>query len=154
MNAPRIISGISLALGLATACTTEAKPQAATKTDAKVDAKGDAEAEPDPPADAEAEPGKIPVLTAEDERLIAADPKTLTVEERRKRAYAMRRKIMQNPDSETAKMLEDLRRAAENGEIQPGVGGTPTFHTRTAPDAAPAGGSPPAGAPDPAPKAP
>ena len=144
MNALRIMMGLGLAI--VGACTTETTPAAATKADPKVEAK----AEPQPAAeDAKDAKAEVPVLTAEDERLIAADPKTLTVEERRKRAYAMRRKIMQNPDSETAKMLEDLRRAAENGEIQPGgPGGTPTFSTRTAPGTPPAGTTPPAGSAD------
>jgi hypothetical protein len=90
-----------------------------------------------PPA---ADDAKAPALTEEDERLIAADPKTLTPEERRKRAYALRRKIMQNPDSPTAQMLEDLRRATENGELKPpGTPGGLQFETRTAPVAKPAG---------------
>lgn len=86
----------------------------------------------DPPAptnagttkQAEAEPAAPPTpvdpkaLTPEEEALIAADPSTLTPEDRRKRGYALRKKIMQNPDSEAAKALEEARKAAEAGLIE------------------------------------
>lgn len=85
----------------------------------------------------------IPTLTEEDQRLIAADPKDLTVEERRKRAFALRRKIMQNPDSPAALMLEDLRKAHGSGELEvPKPGEGPRFEAR---GTAPTGGAPPAG---------
>lgn len=64
---------------------------------------------------------KIAPLTEEDLELIAADPKDLSPELRRKRAFALRKKIMQNPDSPAAKQLEELRRAVEAGEIHPQV---------------------------------
>jgi len=57
-------------------------------------------------------------LTQEEKDLIAADPKDLTPELRRKRAFALRKKIMQNPDSPTARTLEELKRAALAGEIE------------------------------------
>ena len=136
MNALRI----TFLLALVASCNqAPAPPPAAAAADRKVEpAPAAAETKADAPA--------VQPLSEEDQRLIAADPKTLTPEERRKRAYAMRRKIMQNPDSETAKMLEDLRRAAENGEIQPpGAEGKTQFQTRTLPGAPPAGTSPPAG---------
>jgi len=61
-------------------------------------------------------------LTQEEKDLIAADPKDLTPELRRKRAYAIRKKIMQNPDSPQARTLEDLRRATLAGELEvPGL---------------------------------
>src|SRR5689334_14605990 len=60
-------------------------------------------AEPEKPAD----PNE---LSPEELALIEADPKDLTVEQRRKRAYALRKKIMQNPDSESAKTLMDAQR--------------------------------------------
>ena len=123
MNAaPAVVTLLLLA-----ACSKEVAPQTATK-DAPP-----AKAEPAPVAEPTAEPGKpaIPELTEEDKRLIAADPKSLSPDERRKRAYALRRKIMQNPDSESAKMLEELRRAAEAGEIQPP--GTLQLEQRTKP---------------------
>ena len=111
---------------LLVACSKEVAPQSAAK-DAPP-----AKTEPDPdPAVAEPDKPAIPELTEEDKRLIAADPKTLSPDERRKRAYALRRKIMQNPDSESAKMLEELRRAAEAGEIKPP--GTLHLGQRTAP---------------------
>lgn len=85
-------------------------------------------------------------LSQEDLDLIAADPATLTPDQRRKRAYALRRKIMQDPDSPAARMLEDLRKAHEAGELElpPPKGGTgPTLSLPgTTP---PGGGRPPAG---------
>jgi len=56
-------------------------------------------------------------LTPEELELIAADPKTLTPDQNRKRAYALRKKIMQDPDSPQAKQLESMRQAALNGEL-------------------------------------
>jgi hypothetical protein len=64
-------------------------------------------------------PAKEPPLTQEEIDLIAADPAALTPEMRRKRAFALRRKILQNPDSPTARQLEALRLAYERGELQP-----------------------------------
>lgn len=138
MNPLRILLGAALV-----AACNQTPPPAAAKAEAKVEPAA-------APAETETKAAAAQPLSEEDERLIAADPKTLTPEERRKRAYAMRRKIMQNPDSETAKMLQDLQRAAENGELQPpGADGKPQFQTRTAPGVPPAGASPPAGSPEP-----
>ncbi len=97
------------------------------------------------PSDAapEAKPG-VPTLTEEDIRIINADPATLTPEERRKRPFALRRKILQNPDSPAAKSLEDLRKATEAGEIEPPTG-LVKFEARGAGETPPAGGPPPAG---------
>ncbi|MBK7826099.1 hypothetical protein [Nannocystis sp.] len=64
-------------------------------------------------------PAKEPPLTQEEIDLIAADPATLTPDMRRQRAFALRRKILQNPDSPTARQLEALRLAYERGELQP-----------------------------------
>ncbi|HWB73528.1 MAG TPA: hypothetical protein VG755_01210 [Nannocystaceae bacterium] len=107
-------------------------------------------AEPNAPAAAPADDKAAPpALSEEDLRLLAADPATLTPEERRKRAYALRRKIMQNPDSPTARMLEDLRRAHENGELdvqKPGEGA----HFEVRGSGPPKDGPPPAGTRPPA----
>ncbi len=79
-----------------------------------------AEAEAKPAETAEAKPAKkAEPLTPEELELIAASPADLTPELRRKRAFALRKKIMQNPDSEAAKSLEDMRRKVESGEITP-----------------------------------
>jgi hypothetical protein len=64
-------------------------------------------------------PAKEPPLTQEEIDLIEADPATLSPEMRRKRSFALRRKILQNPDSPTARQLEALRIAYERGELQP-----------------------------------
>jgi hypothetical protein len=97
-------------------------------------------------ADAEtkaAEAPKPPPLSEEDKRLIALDPKELTPELRRKRAYALRRKAMQDPNSPLARTLTDLQKAAENGDLQPpGKRQMPTFTVDGKP---PAGGAGPAG---------
>lgn len=81
-----------------------------------------AEAEPAKQAEAEpaepAEPVDKNALTAEELALIDADPATLSVEQRRKRGYALRKKIMQNPDSEAAKTLEEAQRAVLAGELE------------------------------------
>jgi hypothetical protein len=71
-----------------------------------------ATAEPKP------EPGSVE-LSAEELELIESDPKTLTPEQNRKRAYALRKKVMQNPDSPQAQALEEARAAALGGELTP-----------------------------------
>ena len=102
-------------------------------------------------------PAKEPPLTQEEIDLIAADPATLSPEMRRKRGYALRRKIMQNPNSPSARQLEALRIAAEKGELQPhlpdrksddkGV----TLHARNPGPAATPDASATPGTPEPAP---
>lgn len=82
-------------------------------------------------------------LTEEELALIAADPADLTVEQRRKRAYARRKQIMQNPDSPTARALKDLAEAHQSGELGAQVGKDGVwFHAR---GEKPTGGRPPAG---------
>lgn len=87
-----------------------------------------------------------PPLTAEEIQLIESDPSTLTPELRRKRAHALRRKIMQNPDSPAARQLESLRHDVESGTVTPSL---PTkdlvLHAPTGP--APAGTPEPGKAP-------
>jgi hypothetical protein len=56
-------------------------------------------------------------LSAEELELIAADPTDLSPEQNRKRAYALRKKVMQNPDSPQAQALEEARAAALSGEL-------------------------------------
>ena len=74
-------------------------------------------------AKAEAEEKAKTELTAEELELLDADPKTLTPEQRRKRAYALRKRIMQNPDSPTSQALEDIRRSALAGELDEQIPG-------------------------------
>lgn len=118
-------------------------------SEAKVEAAADAKAGPAAEAAADAKatdddlPKKAPPLTQEEKDLIAADPATLTPELRRKRAFALRKKIMQNPDSPTARMLEDLRKAAERGELDIPGKTTPRLHANTKDGKQ--GGPPPAG---------
>ena len=87
------------------------------------------------------EPEGPPPLSEEDKRLLAADPATLSPEERRKRAYALRRKVMQDPDSPAARTLTDLEEAVRGGEIDPNAK-TPTL---SLPGTKPQSGRPPAG---------
>lgn len=84
-----------------------------------------------------------PPLSEEDLALIAADPKDLTPEMRRKRAYARRRQIMQNPDSPTARALNDLAAAHQAGEID--VERKDSGPWLSAPGTKPTSGRPPAG---------
>jgi hypothetical protein len=117
-----------LLLAAGAGCSKAPTPEP-VKADAKADAKAD-------------EANKPPPLTEEDKRLIAADPATLTPEERRKRGYALRRKIMQNPDSPAARTLNDLAKAAKEGTIDPNSGNGMVLHQA---GAKPEGGAPPAG---------
>ena len=87
-------------------------PTDAKQDQAKTDTNQD-QAEP-----AEAKPAGKYELTPEEVDLLARDPKTLGPDENRKRAYALRKKIMQNPDSEAAKALEDARQAALAGQVE------------------------------------
>jgi hypothetical protein len=102
-------------------------------------------ADPAAPDEAAPPPEPIPELSEEDKRLIAADPKDLSPEDRRKRAYALRRKVMQNPDSPTAKALKDMEEAARRGEIPPPDFKKKQYPTLHLPGTQPKGGSPPAG---------
>ena len=56
-------------------------------------------------------------LTDEEKALLEKDPKDLSPDENRKRAQALRKKILQNPDSEAAKALEEARQAALAGQL-------------------------------------
>lgn len=94
-----------------------------------------------PPAAAPGAPPREPPLTQAEIDLINSDPATLTPEKRRERAFALRRKIMQNPDSPAARQLEEIRRAVEAGEMSPSL---PTSSPRLSAAAPPA---PPADAP-------
>jgi hypothetical protein len=104
------LGALALGLWLAAACTTEA-PAPHEVTPGPV-AAGEAPA-PAPQAKADTPPP----LTAEELALLAADPKDLTPDQRRKRAYARRKQIMQDPDSPTARALNDLAAAHQAGEI-------------------------------------
>lgn len=76
------------------------------------------QAEPEPKPEKPADPN---ALTPEEQALIDSKVEDLTPEQRRKRAYALRKKIMQNPNSEAAKALEEARKAAEAGQINLGT---------------------------------
>lgn len=127
-------------------------PAPAEKTAPEAAAVADA---PPTAAVADAPPAKKPAepLTQEELDLIAADPATLTPSQRRDRAFALRKKIMQNPDSPAAQSLEKLRMQIESGEVRPqlpdrGI----TFHAKMPADKAST--DPPADAPTKTPDAP
>lgn len=127
------IGALALALGLATACT--AQPAAPEKVEPTVEAAAEV-------APAQAAPA-TPALTEEELALIAADPKDLTPELRRKRAYARRKQIMQNPDSPTARALSDLAEAHQAGDLD--VQRKADGVWLSAPGTKPTTGRPPAG---------
>lgn len=78
----------------------------------------------------EAEPAEP--LTEEELALIEKDPKDLTVEERRKRGYALRKRIMQDPDSPQAQSILRGAKAIEDGEMEvPAEFKTPVAETPT-----------------------
>ena len=64
---------------------------------------------------------KVQALTPEEERLITADDNTLTAEERKKKAYALRKKILSNPDSPQAQQLKEMAGQVVTGEVAPNL---------------------------------
>ncbi len=104
---------------LLTACPKPPTPEAAA-TAGGANSKA---ADPTPATEAAQPPeSKPPPLSDEDKRLIALDPSEITPELRRKRAYALRRQAMQDPNSPLARTLDDLQKASQNGEIDPNGG--------------------------------
>jgi hypothetical protein len=89
----------------------------------KAEQQGDAKQAQAEPTEKEATPTAAPApanpneLTADEIALIEADPKTLTPEQNRKRAFALRKKVMQDPDSPAAQALEEAREAALAGQV-------------------------------------
>lgn len=133
-----------LAVGaLLAACNAQtAAPQKVTPAPAAAEAVEAVPAAPEP--EAKAAVATPPPLSEEDLALIAADPATLTPEMRRKRAYARRRQIMQNPDSPTARALNDLVQAHQAGDIDI-HGGKGQGTWLSVPGSKPTSGRPPAG---------
>lgn len=64
---------------------------------------------------------KVEPLTDEDKRLIAADPETLSSQERTARAYALRKQILQDPNSPQAKALKDAANNIVDGGVDPNL---------------------------------
>jgi hypothetical protein len=93
-------------------------PQQSAKVDKEEGADAKQPATPEPPVASKPQPGSTE-LSAEELELLDADPRALTPEQNRKRAYALRKKVMQNPDSPQAKALEEARAAAIGGELTP-----------------------------------
>jgi hypothetical protein len=140
---PRPSAGsLALAMVLAAACTAKTPaPEKVTPSPAPADTAPAAASD----AVAAADETKVvtpPPLTEEDLALLAADPKDLTPEMRRKRAYARRRQIMQNPDSPAARALNDLVEAHQAGDIDVRKSSGTWFST---PGSKPTSGRPPAG---------
>jgi len=131
---------LATGLSCATMAACSAEPSSAPAPAAAREAEATpAEVAAEPAEDAAAKP---PPLSKEDLALIAADPKDLTPEMRRKRAYARRRQIMQNPDSPAARALDDLAEAHRKGELELKRRDGVWF---SAPGTKPKGGAPPAG---------
>lgn len=93
-------------------------PARAEVESAKAETKTEQSAATPEPVEPKPQPGSTE-LSAEELELIESDPKTLSPEQNRKRAYALRKKIMQNPDSPQAQALEEARASAMGGELTP-----------------------------------
>ncbi len=106
-------------LVLPTACVETPEPRGGADTPAEGQTGAAAQPAAAASPDAQAPKPGSTELSAEELALIEADPKTLSAEQNRKRGYALRKKIMQNPDSEAAKTLEETRAAAIGGELPP-----------------------------------
>ncbi|NVB41382.1 hypothetical protein G6O69_38160 [Pseudenhygromyxa sp. WMMC2535] len=123
MNAPRVLLSCAAAC-MAAALFACVPPPERADDHRQADASASSEVSPaeegdiPPPPPAALRPRKpAGPLTAEEERLIAADPSTLSREENRARAYALRKRIMQDPNSPAAKELEEARAAVLAGEV-------------------------------------
>lgn len=121
---------------------------------------GEADAQQDGwtlPDDRPAWPLPDEILSPWETGLLVMDTHHLTGVQRRQRAYARRKAMMLNPDSGTARVLEDLAKAAEAGELDPQGGSQVVFTARgverKSGGSPPAGSRPPAGAELPAPGA-
>ncbi|MBL4688526.1 MAG: hypothetical protein JKY37_28310 [Nannocystaceae bacterium] len=157
------ITALLLASGLCGACSVDApKPNPAPKAvdrDAATDPDKTTSASVDPvqPDLREEEtqliapgvtipkrlPNGIPILTPMDFADALIDMETATPAQRRKRAFARRKLIMNNPDSPAARALNDIAAAQRAGELdgRPKDGGV-VFSVR---GSKPTSGRPPAG---------
>jgi hypothetical protein len=114
---PLLLSALALACLQTPADDTakSAKSEPAKTEPAKTEpAKTEPAAPVDPANDAGLRPTTEP-LTPEEERLISADLNTLSPEERIARGHALRKKVMMNPESDSAKALQEARAAALAG---------------------------------------
>ena len=141
---------IALAAALLGGCGGAQNPQTGAKEAPAEPAKTEpapAEAEPAATPDEAPPPKKAEPLTDEEIALIETDPAELTPEMRRKRAFALRKKIMQNPDSPAARNLEDIRRKVESGELSPALP-TKTWSAPTKSEPTVPAGHPPSSIPE------
>jgi cytochrome P450 len=120
----RSLIALTLGAGLGVGCGTS-QPEPDANKEAKSDHKSDDKAaEDDPDQTLEEFPSQTSAaalgqpFTEEDQKLIDTDPETLSPEMQRRRSIALRRKIMQNPDSPQAKAILEGAKAIERGEIQ------------------------------------
>lgn len=92
----------------------------------------------------------IPILTPMEFALLRIDPKDLEIPQRRKRGFAKRKIVMNNPDSATARALNDLAKAHRAGELDVPAKDNGTWlslpGTKPTRGLPPAGSRPPAGA--------
>lgn len=122
MSSPRVsLALVSLSL-IVGACVVQ-PPQRTDEADGQGgDAKADGgDAKAVTAKAGEVDPKEKYKLSAEEEALLLRDPKELTRDENRKRGQALRKKIMQNPDSDAAKALEEARQAALAGQLDPNI---------------------------------
>jgi len=62
-------------------------------------------------------PREVAPLTADELKLIQTDPSELNMEQRKKRAYALQRKVLADPTSPAARTIQDLREAHRAGDV-------------------------------------
>jgi hypothetical protein len=119
MTSPRALLPLAVSLSLLSVAGCGTEPP--TRADAKQgEAQKAGEEDPAPSTEgaAKAPAAKAGELTPEELALIEADPKDLSPEENRKRGYALRKKILQNPDSPAAQALEEAKQAALAGQLE------------------------------------
>lgn len=124
MTSPRALVSLAALLLLPSVlggCGTEPPARAGEQKQAQEPAQEQAKQDP-APATAEGSTE----LTPEEIALIEADPEDLSPEQNRKRGYALRKKILQNPDSKAAQALEEAKQAALAGQLEvPGAPARP-----------------------------
>ncbi len=64
---------------------------------------------------------KVEPLTEEEQALVDADPATLSPEQKKARAYALRKKILQDPNSPQAQALKEAANQIVSGQVEPNL---------------------------------
>lgn len=64
---------------------------------------------------------EVEPLTEEEQALVDADPATLSPEQKKARAYALRKKILQDPNSPQAQALKEAANQIVSGQVEPNL---------------------------------